>query len=83
MYKMLKENSEERLGSWNQSLSGTNEQSRQKGYGCEREAGQDEGSAYRVLVEEAGDREQKCLMLDTFWITWYLFCQKDHFAWPL
>lgn len=44
---MLKESCEERLGSWNQSLSDTNEQSRQNGHGCEREAGQDEENAYR------------------------------------
>ena len=47
MYRMLKESSEERLGSWNQSLSGTDEQSRQNGHGCERKAGQDEENTYR------------------------------------
>lgn len=73
---MLKESSEERLGSWNQSLSGTNEQSRQNGHECEREPGQDH-------VEEDGHREQNCLMLDTIWTTSYFFCQEDHFAWPL
>lgn len=47
MERMLKESSEERLGCWNQSLSGTNEQSRQNGHECEREAGQDEEKAHR------------------------------------